>query len=274
MLPRSIFSVAGLSLLAAAQLNAADYLMAHKNATVGVNTNGTVANWTIDGVNQLTSQSLHYRVGNLGGESLLSGISAAPSVTFNQVPNVISSLDITYANNSYSVRTLFQLNGSTAGSGKAGLNETLTIKNLSASPLDFHFFQYSDFNLGGAAGGQSGTIIFDALLQPYKITQTDGVRTITETVNANTAPIGHYQISLIGAGLAGSLADGNPTTLSDSPSAGPGDVVFAYQWDAVLQPNQTITISKLMSIVPEPSSLSLVIAAGLLASLKRRTKAT
>jgi hypothetical protein len=272
MLSQRIFLAAGVALLVASPLCAADFLMANKNATVGVNSNGTVANWTIDGVNQLTTQSLHYRVGNSGGESLLSGISLAPSVTFNQVPNVISTLDITYANSAYSVRTLFQLNGSTAGSGKAGLNETLTIKNLSASPLDFHFFQYSDFNLGGTSGGQSGNINFDTLLQPYKITQTDGVRTITETVNASTAPIGHYQISLIGAGLAASLADGNPTTLNDSPASGPGDVVFAYQWDAVLQPNQTITISKLMSIVPEPTSMSLAIAAGILAMLKRRAK--
>lgn len=258
MLPRSIFSFAGFTLLAVAQVNAADILMAHKNATVGVNTNGTVASWTIDGVNQLAGQSLFYRVGNAGGESLLSGISGTPSVSLTQVPNVISSLDITYANAAYSVRTLFQLSGSTAGSGKANFNQTLIIQNLSGAPLDFHFFQYSNFDLGGVALGQTATVNFDALLQPYKIVQTDGVRTVTETVNANTAPVGHFQTSFGPSALV-SLTDGNPTILNDVVATGPGDVEFAYQWDVVLAPDQTLTISKLLGVVPEPTTAALVL---------------
>lgn len=271
MLPRSIFSVAGFSLLAVAQLNAADILMSHKNATVGVNTNGTVASWTIDGVNQLSGQSLFYRVGSMGGESLLSGISGTPSVSFNQVPNIISSLDITYANAAYSVRTLFQLSGSTAGSGKANFNQTLTIQNLSGAPLDFHFFQYSNFDLGGVTSGQTAAVNFDSLLQPYKIVQTDGVRTVTETVNVNTAPVGHYQTSLVGNALA-SLIDINPTTLNDVLATGPGDVEFAYQWDVVLGANETLTISKLLGIVPEPTTATLALLGlgmGLAARRKR-----
>jgi hypothetical protein len=258
MLPRSIFSVAGITLLAVAQANAADIVMSHKNATVGVNTNGTVSNWTIDGVNQLASQSLFYRVGGVGGESLLSGISTTPSVSLTQIPNIISSLDITYANASYSVRTLFQLTGSTAGSGKANFNQTLVIQNLSGAPLDFHFFQYSNFDLGGVAAGQTAAVNFDSLLQPYKIVQTDGIRTVTETVNANTAPIGHFQTSFATSALV-SLTDANPTTLNDVILAGPGDVEFAYQWDEVLAPNETITISKLLGIVPEPTTATLAL---------------
>lgn len=258
MLPRSIFSVAGFTLLAVAQVNAADILMAHKNATVGVNTNGTVASWTIDGVNQLAGQSFFYRVGNAGGESLLSGISGTPSVSLTQIPNVISSLDITYANAAYSVRTLFHLTGSTPGSGKANLNQTLTIQNLSGAPLDFHFFQYSNFDLGGVALGQTAAVNFDALLQPYKIAQTDGVRTVTETVNVNTAPVGHFQTSFAPSGLV-SLLDGNPTTLNDVLATGPGDVEFAYQWDVVLAPNEALTISKLLGVVPEPATAALLL---------------
>jgi len=259
MLPKIIFPLASVALLAVLPSDG-QVLMSHKNSTVSVGTNGISQNWTVDGVSQMTYQALFYRVGSAGGESILGGISSSPSVTFNQVPNVLSSLDITYANAAYSVRTLFQLSGNTAGSGKANLNQTITVQNLSGNPLDFHFFQLNDFDLNNVYGGQTAQVHFDGLLQPYKITQTDGVRTATETVNANSAPVGHYEVSLYPA-LENSLTDSLPTTLADTTAAGPGDVAFAYQWDMVLQPNQSLTISKLMSIVPEPATGSLVLAA-------------
>jgi len=245
--------------------------MAHKNSVVGVNTNGVVESWKVDGVENLGYQALFYRVGNVGGEKLLGAINPSPSVTFNQVPNIISSLDITFANASYSVRTLYQLSGGNAGSGKANLSETLTIQNLSSSPLDFHFFQLSDFDLNGVADGQTASVVFDSLAQPYKIVQTDGVRSLTETINVNSAPVSHYEISLYPA-LVNSLTDGAPTTLSDAALAGPGDIAFAYQWDVILDPSQSLTISKLMTIVPEPTSGALVLVATVLGVLTQRKR--
>lgn len=274
MHPRKSLSVTGLLLgLALSQASAADFLMANRNATAEINitnANAGIASWTIDGVNQLAKQGFYFRVGS-GPEALVQSISSSPTVTFTQVPNVFSSLDVTYASASYSVRTLFQLTGGTAGSGTAGLNETITINNLTSSPLDFHFFQFSDFNLGGVSGGQSAQFQFDTFGQPYKVSQTDGTRTITETVNANTAPIGHFQAALGGTILA-SLTDGSPTVLTDVGSAGPGDATFAYQWDVVLQGNQTLTISKLMSIVPEPTTGSLILVAAAVSATLRRKK--
>ena len=44
------------------------------------------------------------------------------------------------------------LTGNTASSG---INESIRIINNTATDLDFHFFQYSDFNLTGRSGGQS-----------------------------------------------------------------------------------------------------------------------
>lgn len=256
------------------QSQAADFNMAHKNAAVGINitnANAGVVNWSVDGNNSLNFQGFFYRVGGLGPESSVQSISSTPTVTFTQIPNVLSTLDVTYANASFSVRTLFQLTGSTAGSGTANLSETITVQNLSGLPLDFHLFQYSDFNLWGLAGGQTAQYFFDSLVQPYKVTQTDGTHTITETVNANTATIGHFQAGLGNAILA-SLTDGGPTTLTDTAAAGPGDAVFAYEWDALLAPNGTITVSKLMTIVPEPTAASLLFITLGAAALIRRNK--
>ena len=40
--------------------------------------------------------------------------------------------------------------------GDCSVEQAVTlINNLTAAPLDFHFFQYSDFDLGGVAGGQT-----------------------------------------------------------------------------------------------------------------------
>lgn len=257
------------------QSQAQDFLMAHKNASAGINitnANAGVTSWSVDGVNSLNFQGFYYRVGGVGPEASVQSISSTPTVSFTQIPNVLSKLDVTYANASFSVRTLFQLTGSTAGSGTANLSETITVQNLSGAPLDFHLFQYSNFDLWGLTGGQTAQFLFDSLGQPYKVTQTDGSRSITETVNANTAVIGHYEAALGNLTLT-SLMDGGPTTLSDTATAGPGDATFAYQWDATLAANGTITISKLMTIVPEPTIASLLVATlGAMAMVRRNIK--
>jgi hypothetical protein len=253
----------------------ADFMLSHKNASALVNITNAgagVVNWSVDGVNHLSYQSFYYRIGNTA-EALVQSISSTPTVSFVQVPNTLSKLDVTYANSLLSVQTLFQLTGSTAGSGKAGLSETITIKNLSGAPLDFHFFQYSDFNLTGVTGGQSVQFSLDALLRPYQVTQTGGTTVLTETVNVGSAGVGHYEASTTAA-LLSSLNDGSPTTLSDAANASGGNANFAYQWDIVLDPNETLTISKLMSvIVPEPSVATMLLAAGALWKYRARKSA-
>jgi len=231
-----------------------------------------VLNWNVDGVNNLGYQGFYFRVGGVGPESMVQSISAPGAVSFVQIPNVLSRLDVTYANASYSVRTVFQLTGGNPGSGYSGLSETITVKNLSGAPLDFHLFQYSDFNLFGLAGGQVSQFDFDLLGQPYKVTQTAGAsHAVTEIVNASSAPVGHYEANMGGLTLA-SLTDGFATTLNDSALSGPpGDATFAYQWDKLLQPNDTIMISKLI-VVPEPTTGSLILLALASGLVMRRRK--
>jgi hypothetical protein len=252
--------------------NAQDFTLTHNNSSAQVNITNAgagVLNWKVDGVNNLSDQRFFYRVGSSGPESLVQSISSSPTVSFTQIPNVLSKLDVTYANASFSVRTVFQLTGGTGTSGTSGLSETITVKNLTGSILDFHLFQYSDFDLYGLTGGQTAQYSFDALAQPYKVTQTDGTRSVTEILNASTATIGHYDAALAGATLA-SLMDGSATVLGDNASSA-GNVTFAYQWDASLSPNGTLTISKLMNIVPEPSSAALVLMGVSALFIRRRS---
>ncbi len=162
----------------------------------------------------MTQSWLFYRVGAVGPEAGIQNI-GAPVV--NQYLNNASFrlLDVSYANSGYSVRTVYSLTGNDPGTGKANLSETLTVANSSAGNLDFHFYQYSDFDLGGNPGGQS--VLFSQNTvngQYYKVTQTDGSRSVTETINSAVPPIGHYEAAYF-ANTLNSLNDGNPTTLGD-----------------------------------------------------------
>ena len=255
-----------LSLGASAQ----DITIANKNSSLDVNTNTSagVINWNVDDVDYAKNQWFYYRVGS-GPESPLQSITSSPAVAITSLSS-FARLNLTYANSSYSVLTSLRLTGNTPGSGRSQLNEDITVSNLSGSPLDLHFFQYSDFDLFGTTGGQSVQFYQNsANNQYYKAVQNDGTRTVTETVNSTIFPIGHFEAALFNDTLS-SLTDGTPTTLNDVTSAGVGDVSFSYQWDVTLAPGASFQLSKLIEIVPEPSSMAILALAGISMTLYRR----
>jgi len=45
---------------------------------------------------------------------------------------------------------------------------------------------------------------------------------------------------------------------SSSLSAGSGDVNFGYEFSTTLAPNTSLTVSELLTVVPEPSSMALL----------------
>jgi hypothetical protein len=261
----------------AQNLAAADFTLANKNSTMDVNITNAAAgvqSWTVDGVNYLNNQWFYFRVGAVGPEAPIQSISSTPTISLTSLSS-FSRLNLTYANAAYSVQTSIKLSGSTSGSGRANLAEDIVVQNLSGAPLDFHFFQYSDFNIHGSAGGQTVQFFQNNINgEYYRAVQTDGIRTVTEVVNSSIVPLGHVEAGLFNGTLA-SLTDGNATTLSDSTSAGVGDVTFAYQWDVVLAPGASFQLSKLIEIVPEPSSMSILgLAALALVARKNTTRKT
>ena len=249
----------------------ADFTLSHtvlgKTTSVDFNTvaGAGVSNWQVAGVNQLNYQWFYYRVGNSGPEAPIQNLDLTPAVVYTPAER---KLDLTYDNGSYSVRTLFQLNSGNTPT----LSEGITVYNYSGASLDFHFFQYSDFDLFGQAGGQSVQFFTNSVTgQYYKALQTDGQRTVQELVNTATPPIGHYEANIGNATLS-SLTDGGPTTLSDSGSAGVGNVTFTYQWDVTIANGGSFQLSKLLTIVPEPTVLSMVIIAIAGSGIMRRNK--
>ena len=241
------------------------------NSVVQINAGSSAGmfNWSVNGVNQLAQQQFWYRIGGAGPESSINTLSAPTIVT----PNAHTAF-LTYNNGTLGVEADYNLAGGTPGSGTSGMGESLTLVNHSASTMELHFFQYADFDLGGVTGGQTVTLsknTFTGLFNDAYQTGAGGsVSETTVTPGGN-----HGEANVFNATLV-KLNDGNPTTLNDNISAGPGDVTWALEWDLSIAPGASQVISKtlVLTTVPEPGVLAFL-SLGLvaLALIKRNRSA-
>ena len=150
---------------------AADYTLTAlgTSAHIDADSGAGVDNWQVGGQNQLQKQWFSYRIGN----GLAQPINAIGPSTL--LYNDANTLVLSYANAQFSLTVSYILTGGGMGAGSADMLETVSVNNLSGAPLDFHFFQYSDFNLLGTLGGD--TVEF---LSASSVVQTEGVFGIQE----------------------------------------------------------------------------------------------
>jgi PEP-CTERM motif len=246
-------AVGGLAIQGQAQT----YVLSGGNSSIQVNLGGTpgVSDWVVDGVNQLNQQWFYYRVGSTGPEFSINNIVASPTINMATATKV----DATYAAGGYSVRTVFALTGEGIGTHDSNLAETITIHNASATD-HLHFFQYADFDLGNQTGNQTAQFSANAFGNYYQVVQSDNLgNQVTELIGGAASGLVHVQAGLVDGTLL-TLGDANPTTLNDTLSAGPGNTAWAYEWDVA--PGGNLIISKLITVVPEPSSLALILLGG------------
>ena len=269
------FCIISTALAPSARQSQAAIITLVDNNSVAQIDNGSSAgmfNWSVDGQNQLAQQWFWYRIGN-NPEAPINTISA-PTIT---TPDARTAYT-TYNNGAFSVEVDYSLTGGLAGSGYSDIGESIRISNLTASPLDFHFFQYSDFDLGGTPGGQtiqlgrdlSGTHFNEAL-------QTGPGATLDESITVAAPGANHGEAALFNSTLI-KLNNGVADNLNDNAGpVGPGDATWALQWDLVIAPGGSALISKdkyiqLATAVPEPSALALISIG--LAGLARRSRRT
>jgi hypothetical protein len=146
------------------------------------------------------------------------------------------------------------LTGGSAGSGTADIQESISVHNNSLSgALDFHFYQYSDFDLLGTPGGDTINVGNDFAVQ------TKGPTQIAEAVNDPSAD--HYEGAVFDTTL-NRLNTVSDLNLNDNGTAGPDNVTWALQWNKSIGTNADFQIfkDKLLSIqpIPEPSSMTLI----------------
>ena len=222
-------------------------------------------NWFVDGNDKLAQQAFWYRIGPAGPESSVHTLSIGlQGLTDGNFDGNSDTLFVRYNGAGFRIETTYTLRGGTPGSGASDMGELITIYNLGASPLDFHFFQYADFDLSAA-----DTIKFT---NANAVQQFGGTR-LTETI---ITPVpSHHEAAFFPVTL-NKLNDGVATTLSDTPALGnaigAGDVTWAFQWDVSIPVGGTFQISKDKNLaVPEPGTIALL-AMGASLLVKRRCR--
>jgi hypothetical protein len=224
--------------------------------------------WWVDDVNYLSKQWFWYRVGNEGQEYSIDTLLMPKEpklldANFNDGNDVLSVRYVS-STNSFMVDLIFTLTGAPWGSQTSDLAETIIITNTGTTPLDFHFFQYVDLNLGFES---QDTVRF---MNDNTVRQTSvGGPMASETVITPTSS--HREIDYVPNTL-GRLNDTLPTTLNDFSGPLTGDVSWAYQWDVEIAPKMGFVISKDKQITPEPATVAFL-AVGSLVILRRRSMA-
>ena len=221
--------------------------------------------WTVNGQNQLNQQWFWYRTD--GG--LAQPINTIGGLQYQVTGN--NTLDALYQNAQVSVEVIYRLTGGNVGSGIAGITEQIMIVNQSSSVLNLNFYQYANFNLLGASSDH--VQIYGSPGAYDNIRQWNGLTAIQEAINtpgavyAEAAPVGQTLAELNGA---------SNLNLNGNLTAGPGDVAWALQWNAILAANGgefDLTRNETLSVsaVPEPpTTAAIVMSAGGLALTMRR----
>jgi hypothetical protein len=246
------------------------FTLADENSSINFNTAsaGNASNWHVDGVDHLSRQAFWFRIGNTAEQSVHSlPIAFEVATNTNFDPN-LDNLFVRYLGAGFRIDVEYSLDGGLPGSRASDLTEQISISNTGTSPLDFHFYQFADFDLNSTSGDDSAVFT-----NANAVRQTEGAVSVSETV---ITPVpSHREIDFHPNTLA-KLSDAGPTTLSDTPgtgvSFGPGDVTWAYQWDFVLPAGRTFQISKDKQLtgIPEPTAATLwMIGIGLVRAARR-----
>lgn len=249
--------------------------LADDNSLVSVSTTAGVLDWIVDGTSQLSRQWFWYRIGDdpevpITLLAVDAGVTGATDTNSDGLDDVAYVL---YHGAGFDVSVRVSLDGGPVGTPISDVAEQVAVTNTSPTdPLDFHFFQFANFDLGGTAGGDEVVHLGNGAQGQYAFNaeQVDDEWTLrvaevaTETMahcEANTA-------TALNAILNNAVAD----DLSDAEQAGPGNVAWAYQWDFVLEPGEAFMLSKDKMITPEPATLALLGGGAAMALLLRRRR--
>lgn len=244
--------------------NAWTYNLTNNNSSVTIEADAPygMSDWTVDGQTQLYRQWFFYRKGTTGPEKPINNLTLSSATLVSpSILNTVYSYGTTF-----SIEINYSLLGGAIGSSSSSIGEQIRINNLTSNPLNFHFFQYVDFDLGGNHLGDTVTLEKNAQGLFEKAYQTKGNAYFADEVVSPAAD--HGEVGLSESTLV-KLNDSVATTLNDSVGPVTGDAIWAFQWDVVIPANQyfDIAINKSVYIappIPEPSTVALL-AVGLAA---------
>jgi hypothetical protein len=219
--------------------------------------------WSIGGNNQLNQQFFWYNVGGGLQHSIEYG---ATTITPTTIGTDKLSVKYNYGG-LFTIDVHYNLNS--IGGNAAQLEQSVGITNLTAGTLSLNFFQYNNFDLAGSAGFD------DVLIENSGASQNEGVFAITE---AGIDPLALYFEGNTTGGTSSTLyrLNNTPDLNLNNTGAASGDVTWAFQWQFDLSGlNNGVEILKgqnlAITLIPEPTSLSLALATLAVARLLKRS---
>jgi len=266
------FLVLGLAFQAEAQITLTDGNSIAKvdpNSQAGMFYWGVVTSPTGLIQNQLNKQWFWYGLGTSPTKSIDTlGAAVITGLNANTVTTTYTD-----SQNRFNIGITYSLSGGSFASGTADISEQIKINNTSGTVLPFHFFQYSDFNMGGDPSGDTGVLSKNGFtLRFNQADQVDGANLseVVITPNAN-----HGEVDTVPNTL-NKLNGPYFGSLDDTKTTATGDVAWAFQWDVNINAGSSFLISKDkhldVGVVPEPSTLALISSGLIVLALHRRRK--
>lgn len=195
-----------------------------------------------------------YRIGGTGPQQSIDTI-GAPLVRHYGTREAT----ILYTANNFTLSLDFLLTGSVAPPPgqlpNSDLGQSITIMNTGATALDFHFFEYSHFNLSGSPShdtvqlGRNLHGLFNVALQ-----ESSPWQGLDETITI--AGANHCETAYGTATLDRLNTVGGYTLNDNAGPVGPGDVSYAFEWDFNIAPQGSALIGDDLYLIsaPEPSA--------------------
>src|SRR5262249_23110901 len=122
----------------------------NSTVTIDPSSDWGMSDWNVDCTDQLYRQWFWYRVGSTGKEKPVNALSLLDVDCVGT-----KALSVLYGNSQFHLELSFELIGGAWGSGASDILERVTIQNISGGSLQFHLFQYSDFDLGDTGPGDT-----------------------------------------------------------------------------------------------------------------------
>ena len=214
--------------------------------------------WTVDGIDDLAQQWFWYALGS-GSVSSLDTLGAP---TVSQAAS--NSLTLTYAGPGLSATVAYLMTGGAPGSNTSDINEQIFLQNTSGGTETLHFYQYSNFQLGGGTSNN-----FLQFSNANDVDQTSTSLLLSETASTADTPApnewqGGAYPSILNLLNGGSSLTLNKTPAIGAPPIGPGNMSWAYEWDKTLTASGAgsslhIAKDKNIEAVPEPGTIALLV---------------
>ncbi len=253
-------AIAAVSTVASAQI----FNLSDAGSTASIDAgNGTMFDLSVGGIDQVFAHTYYLRNGDGGTASGLD--------TFNLDSSsqpLTNFLQLVYSNATFRIQIRYLLTG---GISQADMAETVVVTNISNQSASLRLFQYSDWDMGGTAGGDTVTRQNSSTMQ-----QTDGAFVGSIAIHGGT-PIPDYSEMEGFPNVRNDITSVNGYFLDTAAGSGIGQTfigngTYGFQWNRSLAAGAQFSLStNKLAAVPEPGSM-IALGLGVSALLARRRR--